>query len=172
MPGCRPWRSRPQGLGSVAGRSRPGSPSRPRSSDEPSPSSHRIQAPRRRSVSPPGPSSSEAKPPRADDGHPSEQETVPPPIDVGLSVRAFPVANGNLTDLQFKVRRSEQEIEVPERVEIPERSAVLRDAPIVARPQCLGTAEGIGDTLVQDPTEDQAEQLVPRQVGQTQRALL
>src|SRR6476620_1597710 len=151
MPGCRPWRNRPQGHASVAGRSRPGSPSRPCSSDEPSPSRRRIQAPPRRSVCPPGPSSSEAKLPGADDGHPSEQETVPPAIDVGLSVCAFPIANGNLTDLQFKVRGSEQQIEVPERVEIPERSAVLRDASIVLRPQSLGTAEGIGDTLVQDP---------------------
>src|SRR5207249_7100515 len=110
---------------------------------------------------PPGPSSSEAKLPRADDGHPGEQEAVPPPIDVGGSVRALPIANGDLADLQFKVRRSEQQIEVSERVEVPERSAVLGDAPIIARPQCLGAAEGVGDTLVQDPTEDQAEQLVP-----------
>ena len=97
---------------------------------------------------------------------------MPPTVDVGRPVRAFPIANGDLADLQFKVRRSEQQIEVPERVEVPERSAVLRDAPIIARPQSLGTAEGIGDTLVQDPTEDQPEQLVPRKVGQTHRALL
>src|SRR5207247_8186239 len=78
--------------------------------------------------------------PECEDGHPEEQPAVAPAADVRLSVDARLVADGHVDDLQPKPRRSEEQVEVAERIEVAEVRAGRRAAFAVPSVQHLRAA--------------------------------
>ena len=78
--------------------------------------------------------------------HREQQSALPPPRDVGFAVEPLTVSDRNLGDLEVELRGAEDEIEVAERVEVPEEGAVRRDSLVVLPPQHLGPAERVLDT--------------------------
>src|SRR5262249_12870441 len=61
-------------------------------------------------------------------------------------------------------RRAEQEIEVPEGIEVAEEVAIVRDPRVIAPVEHLRAAERILDGLLEKPREGEAEELVSQQV--------
>lgn len=72
-----------------------------------------------------------------------------PALDVGLSVHSLPVTDRQVDDLQIEFGRPENEIEIPERVEISEISPVFFDLQVILPAQDLGPAKGVLDRLTE-----------------------
>ena len=62
----------------------------------------------------------EAKLARRHQRHAQEQSTVPEPRDVRRAIDTFLVVHGYVANAQVEARRTEQQVEVTEWVEVPE----------------------------------------------------
>src|SRR5262245_14968621 len=58
--------------------------------------------------------------------HAQKQPAVAPAMDVGLPVSARPVADGQINQTQVEFCRTEDQVEIAERVEVAEVSAICR----------------------------------------------
>ena len=66
-----------------------------------------------------------------------------PAINVGFAPHAFAVPNRHIDDLQIVFGGSENQVEIAERIDLPEVSPVSRDHFLVAAAaQYLGAAKG------------------------------
>src|SRR5262245_42660303 len=105
-------------------------------------------------------------------GEPAHLEEQPPVLeaaDVGHAVRTGGIANRYLRDLQVCLGGTEDGVEIPERVEIPEVGAIARDQVVVHAAERLGSAQGVADRLVQEPGEDETEEAVAQLVQEAHR---
>jgi len=84
--------------------------------------------------------------------------------DIGGSVGTILVADGNFDHLHVEFRGTKQQIKIPEWVEIPEIGSVLGNSLVVGSKQNFGPAEGVLDTLIQQPRKRHAEKLVAQQI--------
>jgi len=69
------------------------------------------------------------------------------PANVGRPVGPLPVTDGDLDNLQILLRRTEEQIEIPEGIEVTEIGPILGNAFIVAAMQHLRAAERVFDCL-------------------------
>src|SRR5258706_4190447 len=87
--------------------------------------------------------------------HLQEQPAVPEARDIGLSVFPLVVPDRQVDDAQVEPRRPEEQVEVAERIEVPEVSAVRRDPLIVLPEEHLRSAEGVPHLLPEEPAEEE-----------------
>src|SRR5665213_1806536 len=87
--------------------------------------------------------------PEREHRHVNQQPAVAEAGDLRVSVRAGVVAHGEVDDLQVQARRSEQEIEVTERIEVPEVRTAGGDLLVAAALERLRPAERVLDRLVE-----------------------
>ena len=73
--------------------------------------------------------------PGRNDHHPQQQPTMLPAADIGGSVGTFAVTDGQVNNFTIQFGRAEDEIEIPEWIEIAEVGAVRRDALVVRAEQ-------------------------------------
>ncbi len=92
--------------------------------------------------------------------------------DLGLAVGAAGVADGNLDRLEAELGSAEDQLEIPERIELPEITASGLDPRIVAAAHRLGAAQRVGEALRQQPGEKQREGLVGDEIEEAHRLLL
>src|SRR3954469_24109656 len=85
----------------------------------------------------------ELDPPGGEGAHLEQEPAVAPALDVGLAVGALAVADRHLDELQVELGRPEQEVEIPEGIEVPEVGAVGGELLVVLPAQDLGAAEGV-----------------------------
>src|SRR5688500_2218786 len=90
-------------------------------------------------------------------------------LDVRRAVCPFAVADGEIDDGEIEPRGAEEQVEVAERVEVPEVAAVGGQLLVVVAAQHLGAAQGVLDRLPQQPREGQPEELVPQEVREAHR---
>ena len=64
--------------------------------------------------------------------HLQQQPAMAEPANVGCPVGPLPVTNGDLDNLQILLRRAEQQIEVPEGIEVAKIGPTLGNAFVVA----------------------------------------
>src|SRR5947209_13007001 len=83
---------------------------------------------------------------------------------LGFPVSAISVADGHLDDFEIEFCRTENQIEIAERVEDSEVRAPSLEPLVVRSRQHLGSAECVGEPLAEQPCEDHGEQLVRNQV--------
>ena len=69
------------------------------------------------------------------------------PANVGRPVGPLPVTNGDLDNLQILLGSAEQQIEVPEGIEVTKIGSTFGDALVVAPLQDLRAAERVFDRL-------------------------
>ena len=74
-----------------------------------------------------------------------------PAGDVGGSVCAFTVADGEVDDLSIQLCRAEDQVKIAEGIEIAKVGAVGRDLLILFFPHDFCAAEGVFDGLSQQP---------------------
>jgi hypothetical protein len=82
----------------------------------------------------------ELDPPGCKGDHAEEQQSMPPAGDIRRAVGPLTVADGQVDDLQVELGRTEDQVEVAERVEVSKVGAVGGDLLIVLLPQDLRTA--------------------------------
>src|SRR5262245_27690568 len=104
--------------------------------------------------------------------HAQQHEAVTETRDLGLAVGAAGIADRNLDGLEAELGSAEDQLEVPERIEISEITARGLDPRIVGAPQRLGAAECVGEALRQQPGKEQREGLVGDEVEDAHRLLL
>src|ERR1700730_10043149 len=92
--------------------------------------------------------------------HPQQHEAVPEPGDLGLPVGATGVADGDLDRLEAELRDAEDELEIPEWIEIPEIAAAGLEPRIIRTAHGFGSAQSIGEALREQPSEQQGENFV------------
>ena len=93
-----------------------------------------------------------------------------PAADVRLAVGPRLILDGKVDDLQVEARRAEEQIEVPERVEVAEITSSRDDPPIRRPVQDLRPAQRVLDLLAHDRLEQQREHLVAHHVREAHRA--
>src|SRR5579859_7499964 len=84
--------------------------------------------------------SDELDPARGESDHLQQQPAVPPALNIGLSITPRAIADGNLHDLEIEARGTEQQVEIAERVEVPEVGAVVGNSLVIGAPQDFRTA--------------------------------
>src|SRR6266850_2014274 len=94
---------------------------------------------------------------------------MPPTVDIGLSVGAGAIANGQIHHSQVKFSRSEDKVEISEWIELAKIGAVLRDGFIIFTEKDFRATECIFELLPQQPTEGHSEQLVCHHVKKLHR---
>src|SRR5262249_35912823 len=104
--------------------------------------------------------------------HAQQHEAVTETGDLSLAVSAAGIADGNLNRLEAELRRAEDQLEVPERIEISEITARGLDPRVVGAPQRLSAAQRVGEALRQQPGKEQREGLVGDQIEDAHRLLL
>ena len=92
------------------------------------------------------------------------------PGDVAYAVGAGHVADGEVDDLQIEPTSSEEQIEVPERVEVAEEVAVRRDLLVAPSPQHLGATQGVLDRLLETMVRRPKSAPAPEAGGQSNTA--
>src|SRR5215471_246935 len=92
--------------------------------------------------------------------HAKQHEAVAETGDLGLAVGAAGIADGNLDRLEAELGSAEDQLEVPERIEVTEITAGGLDPRVVGAPQRLGAAQRVGEALRQQPGKEQREGLV------------
>src|SRR6266511_2996462 len=97
---------------------------------------------------------------------------MPEPADLCRTVRPLPVADGKLGDLQIQLCRSEEQVEVPEGIEVSEERPVRLYSLVVTAPEHFGSAQRVRDTGFQGPREQQPERLVAKEIEETHRLVL
>src|SRR5262249_42744168 len=93
-------------------------------------------------------------------GHGRQLRAVLETADLGLAVGARAVAHRQLHDFQILLGGPEDQIEIPERIEVAEEAARARDLFVVAPEQHLGSAQRVLEALLQDRRQREAERLV------------
>src|SRR5262249_39770840 len=81
--------------------------------------------------------------------HAQQHEAVTETGDLGLAVGAAGIADRNLDGLEAELGSAEDQLEIPERIEVAEITALSLDPRVVGAPQRLGAAQGVGDALRQ-----------------------
>ena len=92
-----------------------------------------------------------------------------PALDVGRAVGAFTIADGDIRDLEVEFRGTEEEVEVPEGIEVAEVGAVGGDGFVVRAAQDFGSAEGVFHGLTEEPGEDEAKGFVGAEIEKLHR---
>ena len=83
-----------------------------------------------------------------------------PALDVGRPVSAFAVADGDVGDFEAEFAGAEEQVEIAERIEVAEVSAVRDDFFVILGADDLGAAECVFDGLPKEPGEDLAKDFV------------
>src|SRR5262245_59967958 len=104
--------------------------------------------------------------------HACKHEAVTETGDLSLAVAAAGVADGNLDRLEAELRGAEDQLEITERVEVPEVAATGLQARIVDARYRLRSAQRIGEALRQTPGEQQREALVGDEIEKAHRLIL
>jgi hypothetical protein len=76
---------------------------------------------------------------------------VAPALDVRLAVRAGLITDWQIEDPQVEFRGAEQEIEIPERIEVAEIGAIAHNGFVVPSKKHFGSAKCVLDRSVQQP---------------------
>ena len=92
--------------------------------------------------------------------------------DVRLAVGAVFVAHGDVADAQAHERRAEEEIEIPEGVEVAEFWQAFQQPFVVGARHHLGAAEAVLDALAEDKTERVGEEVVAEHVEEAHGLVL
>ena len=92
--------------------------------------------------------------------------------DVGRAIGTGEIMDGNLDDLQIQFRRTEDQIEITEGIEIAEVRAVGGDLIVVGAVKDFGAAECVLEPLVEQVGEGKTEELVAQDVEKTHRLVL
>lgn len=74
-----------------------------------------------------------------------------PARDIGGSVGSVAIANGKVNDLAVKFCRAEDQVEIPEGIEVAKVGAIGGDLFIIFTPHYFGAAQGVFDGLSQYP---------------------
>src|SRR5439155_3597528 len=96
--------------------------------------------------------------------HSKEQESMLESLVFRLPIGPVSIADRHFHDFQILLGRAEQEIEVAKRIEVAEVVSAGLDLLVVSLEQGLRPAEGVAETLLQQPGENLAEHLVADQV--------
>src|SRR5258707_9804784 len=104
--------------------------------------------------------------------HSDEDDAVFPSLDVGITVDSFLVANGDINNFKVLFVSAEKQVEIAERIEVPEVGTSPVDAFVVLAPERLGTTECILNRLSQKPGEGHTERLVRTKIGKLHCSLI
>src|SRR5690348_12259636 len=104
-------------------------------------------------------------------GHSQKQQAVPEAADVGRTVGAFAVADGEVEDFEIHLGRAEEKIEIAEGVEVAEIGSIGGQLFVITLTQDLRAAKSVLHTLPEQAREGPAEEFVPGQVEQSHRVL-
>ena len=85
---------------------------------------------------------------------------------------SFLIAYGQVDDLEVQLIGTEQQIEIPEGIEIPKVLPVGLQLQVVFSEHHLGAAEGVLDRLLHQPAEKQTEELIAQNIERTHAVLL
>ena len=95
-----------------------------------------------------------------------------PALDIGFSVRPFPVTYRQVHDSEVQSGRAEDQVEIAERIDLAEVGTVGRDPLVICLAQNLGPAQRVLNTLTEQPRKGEAEELVSRHIEEAHRAFL
>src|SRR5258708_20078669 len=87
-----------------------------------------------------------------------------PPLNVCLSVNPFFIADWEVENLQIQFARTEEKIEIAERIEIAEVGSIFRDLLIIGFGQHFRSAKCILDVLSQQPTKEHPYRFVRTEI--------
>ena len=104
--------------------------------------------------------------------HTGEDDAVFPSLDVSVAIEPLLIANRYIYDFKVLLIGAKKQIEIAERIEIPEVGAAPVDTFIVFAPKDLGTAQRILKRLSQEPGEYHAESLVRAKIGKLHCSLV
>src|SRR6185437_4822269 len=96
--------------------------------------------------------------------HLQEQHSVTPALDVGVPVGALAVADGKVDNLQVIFGGAEDQIEIAERVDLPEITAVGGDDFVIVAAQYFRAAKRVLDALTQQPGKRHTEEFVAQMI--------
>src|SRR5262249_30150998 len=85
--------------------------------------------------------------------HAQQHEAVTETGDLSLTIGAAGIADGDLHRLEAELGSAEDQLEIPERIEVSEITARGLDPGVVGAPQRLGAAQRVGEALGQQPSE-------------------
>src|SRR6266576_3295831 len=82
-----------------------------------------------------------------------------PTVDIGFSICARPITNRQIHHSQIELGGCEDQVEISERIELPEISAVLCNRLVIFTEKYFGSTKRILEFLAEQPTESYPEQL-------------
>src|SRR5512136_1260761 len=94
---------------------------------------------------------------------------MPESADVSTPITAFSVPDRHFHHLEVEFRSSKDEVKVPEGIKVSEIAAVRLNPLVVLVEQRLGAAQGVFESLIEDPREHEREKPVPDQVEDSHR---
>ena len=84
--------------------------------------------------------------------------------DICPAIGSFPISYRDLHDLEILLNSPENEIKVTERIEFPKIAPVGVNSFIIFSEKALGPAEGIFESLIENPSKHKGKELVSQQI--------
>ena len=85
-------------------------------------------------------------------------------LDVGGPVGPILISDGNFNDMKIELRRAEQQIEIPEGIEVSKILPIGHQAIIISPEEDLSSTERIFDPLIQQPGKRHTEEFISDEI--------
>src|SRR5262245_19753632 len=93
-----------------------------------------------------------------------------PAMNIRFSIPSCVIPDGQINDSQIQSDRSEEEVEVAERISL-QLGSMLLDFDVVCPHQSLRATESVFDGLAQQPSESETKKLVGDHVQESHRLI-